>query len=99
MLKISTVKGRHQSRLVVEGKLIAPWTGELRRACEETRGETCGRGFVIDLGNVTVISQEGENLLFELMQQGFIFRCHGVYAKHVLRQLARRAQRNSEEKL
>ena len=47
---------------------------------------------MVDLKNLTVISQEGENLLAALMNEGVKFRCCGVSTRQVLRQLARRAR-------
>ena len=40
-----------------------------------------GRDLVIDLKKVTVISQEGQNLLAVLMNEGIKFRAGGVFAK------------------
>ena len=37
MLKISIVDGRRQRRVILEGKLIAPWTAELKTACKTAR--------------------------------------------------------------
>ena len=97
MLKISIIEGRTQRRLILEGKLISPWANELRTACEKARAELDGRELVIDLKNLTVISQEGENVLLELMNEGAKFRCCGVFTKLVLRQLGRRLRRNVQE--
>lgn len=96
MLRISTVEADEERRLVLEGKLIPPWTTELRSTWEKARENLEGRDLVVDLKNLTVISQEGENLLAALMKEGAKFRCRGVFAQEVLRQLARRAgaQRN-----
>jgi hypothetical protein len=52
---------------------------------------------IVDLRNVTVISQEGENALWELMNEGAEFRCGGVLTKHVIQQLTRRRKSNSRE--
>ena len=49
MLKISIVEGRKQRRLVVEGKLVAPWSDELKAACERAASGLNGRELVIDL--------------------------------------------------
>jgi hypothetical protein len=95
MLKISIIENRPERRLVLEGKLIAPWVAELRNAWKAANGELEGRALVVDLRNVTVISQEGENALFELMSEGAKFRCCGVLTRHVLKQLARKKQRES----
>ena len=97
MLKISVVESRTQRRGVLEGKLIAPWTTELRRACEKARGDLHDRELVIDIKNLTTISQEGENLLLELMKEGVAFRSRNVFTKQILCQLARRMRRDLQE--
>ena len=95
MLRISIIEGHTERRLIVEGQLVGPWVAELRSACENVNTELLGRKFVIDMRHVTAISQEGENVLFELIQKGVKFRCRGVFAKHVLKQVARRANGDS----
>lgn len=91
MLKISMVEGKDKRRLIVEGKLVGPWAAELKSVCAETRQDFRGRGLIIDMRHLTAISQEGENVLCELIQDGVKFRCRGVFTKHVLKQVARRA--------
>ena len=88
MLKISIKDGPNQRRLVVEGKLVTPWVDELKVAREQARADLNGRELVIDLENLTTISQQGETLLMELLRSGAKFRGHGVYTKYVLRQIA-----------
>jgi len=97
MLRISKFDGRNEHRLILEGKLIAPWVAELNNACEAARSDLDGRELVIEVKNLTAISQEGEDALLELMSQGVKFRCRGVFTKHVLRQLARRMRSHSLE--
>jgi hypothetical protein len=94
MLKISLVDNARQRRVIVEGKLIAPWTVELRNTCQEARAELRGRELVIEMKHVTTISQEGENVILELISRGIRFRCHGVFTKHVVKELTRRANKN-----
>ena len=94
MLKISIVEGRKQRRLVVEGRLAAPWSDELKVACERAARGLDGRELVIDLQNVTTISQQGEKLLLELMQEGLTCRGCGLFTKEILKQLGRRLRRN-----
>jgi len=98
MLKISLINGAKQRRLVVEGKLIAPWTRELMSACAEARADLSGRELVIEMKHITAISQEGENIIFELINQGIKLRCRGVFTKHVVKQLTRRSIRECQEK-
>jgi hypothetical protein len=92
MFKISIIDTPRERTLLVEGTLIAPWITELQRVCRNAGQEPQRRKLVIDLTNVTVISQEGENTLLELMRNGAKFSSGGVLTKHVLRQLARRCQ-------
>ena len=93
MLKISTIESHTQRRLIVEGQLVGPWAAELKSACENARADLRARELVLDLNHLTGISQEGENVLLELLNDGIKFRCHGVFTKHVLKQLNRRATR------
>jgi hypothetical protein len=93
MLRISVIDNDKRRRLIVEGKLIAPWAAELRSACEKARADLRGRELVVEMKHITTISQEGENLIIELINGGTKFRCDGVFTKHVVRELTRRAGR------
>jgi hypothetical protein len=97
MMKISLVEGPTQRRLVVEGKLISPWAAELRSACEDARVDLDGRELVVEMKQVTTINQEGEKVIIELINTGVKFRCRGLFTRHVLRQLSRRASRELQE--
>jgi len=94
MLKISIFDTPDRRRLVLEGKLVAPWAAELRNECRRAAAELRGRELVIELRNVTCISADGENVLLELMKEGVRFRSAGVLTKHVMKQLARKIRRN-----
>ena len=94
MLKISLVDDARQRRVVVEGKLIAPRTTELRNACQEARTDLRGRELVVEMRHLSTISQKGENVILELINEGVRFRCQGVFTKHVVKELTRRASRN-----
>jgi hypothetical protein len=43
---------------------------------------------------VTCISEDGQNVLLELMKEGVKFRSSGVFTKHVIKQLAGKIRRN-----
>jgi hypothetical protein len=92
MLKISTIDTQSERRLVVEGKLVEPWLAELKRAWKSASEELDGRKLIIDLRNATIISREGEDALFDLMQDGARFSCSGVLTRHLLKRLAQRRQ-------
>jgi hypothetical protein len=95
---ISIVDTRNQRRLFLEGKINGPWAAELRTTCERARAGLDGRELVIHVKYLTAVSQEGENVLLELMNDGIRFRASGVFSKHLLGQLARRRRKNGEEK-
>ena len=92
MFKISIVETDGQRRLVLEGKLIRPWTAEVESTWRRAGEQLHGRKLVIDLTNVTLISPDGENILFRLMRDGAKFSCRDVFTKHVLSKLARRCR-------
>lgn len=92
MLKISTINSRSERRLVVEGKLVQPWLGELGRTWRSAAEDLHGRKLVIDLSNATMISQEGEAELLELMKEGAKFSCCGVLTRYVVKRLAHRCR-------
>lgn len=94
---ISIVEASNQRRLVLEGRLIAPWADELKTTCEKAMVDLQGRELVVDMKNVTTISQEGENVLLQLMNRGIKFHSDGVFTKHVMKQLARRAGKTLQE--
>lgn len=96
MLKISVVKDTRRRRLIVEGKLVAPWTTELVTACEAARADSHHCELIVDLKGVTAISPEGEDVLLQLMNEKVKFEC-GVYMKEVLRQLAPKSQRTQQD--
>lgn len=89
MLKISLVENSTSRLLVLEGKLVGPWAAELRTACENARTGLDHRELIVDLKHITAISQAGESVLRQLMNEGVKFRCRDVFMKHVVKQLAR----------
>lgn len=96
MFKISIVDTPSQRKLVVEGRLSEPWVGELPTTWRNARRDLDGRGLVIDLSSLTVISREGEDAIFDLMKQGAKFCCAGILNRHVLKRLARSADASGD---
>ena len=95
MLKISITDTPSRRTLVVEGDLTGPWVAELDTTWRNTGRELEGRKLVIDLRNLTIISREAEEAIFDLMKKGAKFTCGGVLTRHVLKQLARKKQQES----
>jgi hypothetical protein len=92
MFRVSTVQSQGWRKLVLEGKLVAPWTQEVERVWRSAQEHLEGRKLVVDLRNVTLISRDGEQTLFNLMREGARFTRGGVLTKHLLRILARRCR-------
>ena len=91
MLKITVIDDPRQRRVIVEGKLIAPWAAELTSTYQTAKTDLRDRKLVVDLRSLTAIGPEGEDVLLHLMREKAKFLC-GVYMKEVLRQLARKTR-------
>jgi len=98
-LKISILDSSVRRCLVLEGTLSAPWTEELRTAWTTANADLKNRKLIVDLKNVTAITQEGENTILKLMGEGAKFRSRGVLTKHVLRVLSLKHRRNASRKI
>lgn len=99
MLKITAIDKNGQRTLVLEGKLVDPWVTELERSWAEVQpANEIKSGIIVDLKDVTVISQRGESLLFQMIGEGATLKCHrGVLTRHVLEQLKRRCKYRSRK--
>lgn len=92
MFKISVVETNNRRRLVLEGTLVDPWTEEVERAWRNAGEQLGNRTLTVDLKNVTLIGQDGENTLLKLMRNGAKFSGRNVLTGHLLRRLARRCR-------
>jgi len=70
MFKISIADTPSQRTLIVEGTLVEPWVPELRTTWRNAGQELGGRKLVIDLSNLTAISHEGKDAIFDRMKKG-----------------------------
>ena len=89
MLKITIVEDQRQRRVIVEGKLIAPWAAELSTTYLTAKTDLQDCELIVDLRSLTAVSSEGEEVLLQLMREKAKF-LSGVYVKEVLKQLARK---------
>jgi len=92
MFKLSMLDRHGQRKLVLEGKLVSPWTEEVESAWRTAKRNLGGRELVVDLTNLTFIGSDGETTLLTLMREGARFTCCGVLTRHLLKQLARRCR-------
>jgi DNA-directed RNA polymerase specialized sigma24 family protein len=97
MLKISKRETPTQCRLILEGRMVGTCVTELSTMCALLKTELRGRTLVIDIKDVVVISQEGENVLLQLIDHGAKLRPEGLLAKGLVRQLAQRSKKQVSE--
>lgn len=93
MLKISIAEKSNECRLVLKGEMLGSGLAELTAICMRLKVGLRGRVMVIDIKDVMRISQEGENSLLELINNGAKLRPEGVLANSVLQQLAYRSKK------
>jgi hypothetical protein len=92
MFKLSIIETNGHRKMVLEGKLIPPWTKEVESAWQRAREGSDPRELLVDVNNVTLIGPDGEDTLLNLMRDGAKFTSGGVLTRHLLRQLARRCR-------
>src|SRR5208337_4416093 len=92
MFRISIIENGQKRQLVLEGKLVAPWTNELKRIGQEAAGDPDQRELIIDLRSVTSLSAEGEDVLASLADLGARFRVSGVFIRQVMKQVTQRSR-------
>ena|SRR5215468_10227501 len=98
MLKISTIETSTQCRLVLEGRLVGAGLSELTTICARLRASGLkGRALVIDIKHVMLVSQEAENTLLELINDGARVGAEGALANRVLQQLAHRSKKEMSD--
>ena len=69
MLKISqTGTPNHSVTLKLEGRVVGPWVGELRRICEPLLAED--RALKLDLAEVSYVDEEGVIALNSFKSRG-----------------------------
>jgi hypothetical protein len=94
MLKISILDTPSKRQLLIEGKLIGPWASELARVWRQATTDLNGRALIIDVKGLTTITEDGENVLLELMKEGASFRSSGVFTKQILKRMARKVRQD-----
>jgi outer membrane protein TolC len=87
MLKISFSETPSEERWILEGRLTAPWSRELRRCWRKKHRRDNRRACIVDLNEITFIDKSGERLLRVLVREGAECFATGAYIQQVLEQL------------
>ena len=83
MLRITVLQEVSATRFVLEGKLVGPWVGELRK-CWKTKEKLRKRRPVVDLAGVTHIDSHGKALLTEMHLQGTELLASGLLTRAII---------------
>ena len=85
MLKISKAgKGNHSVTLKLEGRVVGPWVGELRQACELILSDD--RKLKLDLAEVSFADADGVVTLTRLKSRGVTFIHCSPFVEEQLKQ-------------
>jgi hypothetical protein len=88
MFKITASGNGTQTTLILEGNLADPGLSELERAWNDAKLKGTGQ-VVVEMKDVTAISERAKALLHEMSHEGAKFNCpRGVLTKHLVRRLA-----------
>jgi RND family efflux transporter MFP subunit len=94
MLKINFSPTAAEERWDLHGRLSGPWVDLLRACWKVNHRADAGRTCIVDLNEVTLIDQSGEQLLHLLAEDGARFTGGGAYIKHVIENLSTRRKRS-----
>lgn len=90
MFRITTIRTDKRIRLVLEGKLVAPWFTELVKEWNRVRASARGQIVVVELRDVIMIGEEAESILMAMMSEDVRFVCRGILDGYVIRRLKHR---------
>lgn len=98
MFKVTTIINQTHRILALEGSLVGPWLPQLKETWDEERRAHEGAMFVIDLTKVTIVSQHGENVLFQMMTDGARLVGKSLLARVLIQNIERRRNLEHEER-
>jgi ABC-type transporter Mla MlaB component len=90
MMKITVVEAGGKFTLLLEGKLVAEWVGELERCWEQV--QTSPERIAVDLTAVTSVDATGKTLLDKMHQAGTVLVAGpGLLTSYIVQQIRRTA--------
>jgi ABC-type transporter Mla MlaB component len=95
VLKITITETETEMKWTLQGRLVAPWVGELRKSWAAARKAGDGRTCAVDLNDVTHIDEGGEKLLRTMAKEGAELIGNGVFIKQFLEELQSGNKRGS----
>jgi len=89
MLRITIEKKPDSTILRVEGKITGPWLAELEQAWQTVLPQLNGTALLVDLTDVTLISEEGKRVLEAMHESGAKFKASGCVTRRVVEGMER----------
>ncbi len=90
MLKVTLKEAPASLMLILEGRLVDPWTGEVDKGWHDAIVLAKTKQMVIDLSAVSFVDTAGEQLLVRMLEWGATIRAEGVWMRHLVQQLRAR---------
>jgi anti-anti-sigma regulatory factor len=87
VLKITVSETATEDRWILQGRLVGPWVGELKKVWQNAHRGGKPPRCVFDLNDVTFMEKAGDKLLRVLAKQHVKFEASGIYVRGVLSQL------------
>ncbi len=92
MLRVTVVDDGAEQRLLVEGKLVAPWVKELESVWKKVQEARRDRRIVVDLSEMTSIDSSGQAALMAMIGEGARLTAKGVYNEYLVKELMNKAR-------
>ena len=93
-LKITFSDTETEQRWLLSGQLTGAWARELKSIWDSAPRAGSVRKRIIDLREVTLIDNDGEEVLRALGDQGVRFIARGVSMRHLLEQIRSKGERS-----
>jgi anti-anti-sigma regulatory factor len=84
MLRTMISDGPFEQKWTLQGRLCGQWATDLKQKWEETRSTRKGRACVVDLEDVILVDEAGENTLWQMSIEGAQLVSRRAYMKSVL---------------
>lgn len=76
--------GPFEQKWTLHGRLCGQWATDLKQKWEETRSTRKGRACIVDLEDVILVDETGENTLWQMSIEGAQLLSRRAYMKNVL---------------
>ena len=93
-MKITFADTETEQRWLLSGQLTGPWAKELKSIWDSAPRARTVRKRVIDLSEVTLIDNDGEEVLRAMGEQGAGFIARGIATRHLLDQIRNKGERS-----